>query len=671
MYDFLLELLVEDIPSRFLEKAESDMADVWAKLCKDSHLPCQNLKTYVTPRRLVLTCQFPEHATEQHMNERGPRVDTPPLAHQKFAEKWGVTVEQLIEDKGYMFARGTKPALSTNDLLKSLIPLWIRKLPWPQTMTWGSSTFTFVRPLRNVMVLWRDLSFEFEKLQTTTHTWTQGPYQGTRVPIQSLAHYHETLQAWGVKLACFDRRQSCVQQLPSDVTPKTKQRLEYADHLTLGAENPYLYRGELPPEAQDIPLELLDEVIKDQGNVIRDDHGYFFYVTEGPKKDPELITKNYRRLLQAKIMDAVFYHKQDQQHSLEDWAQRTDALPWVEGLGTYQDKRTRMKMVLNMVAQKTSMTPSLVVHLERALRLWFADRSTHVGREYPALQGGTLRAYHAQASHEDSAVVRMFEHDNIWGHLLRLLEYVDTLAGYASLDRLPRGSSDPLGLRAVAKNLYEEARRIHTLCTQDTDQCDLRTLSLGGKDPLVPLFSTALGLFQTTQACEERLVRFLADRLTAEHPSYEGAMAQALIQQAHCYPLGHVHDDLRRWIQWAESSAGQDFYEICNRTEGLWAQHHMVISSPFDLQSASEEEAHLFHEMKTWGAVTASGLDEMLPLWERVSVPLIRFFEHYVIDDPDPLKKNNRLLILSLFRSHFSSCIDFTTWKQGVKRSHN
>src|SRR5437868_12847759 len=156
MPDLLLELFSEEIPARMQGGAAKDLERLVVGALSDRGLLFEGAKAFAGPRRLTLAVAgLPAKQPDVKEERKGPRVGAPEKAIQGFLRSAGVTLEQCdqsSDDKGaYYVAKIARHGRSTADVLATIIPETIMRLPWPKSMRWGSGSFRWVRPLHAIV----------------------------------------------------------------------------------------------------------------------------------------------------------------------------------------------------------------------------------------------------------------------------------------------------------------------------------------------------------------------------------------------------------------------------------------------------------------------------------------------------------------------------------------
>ena len=150
MADLLLELFSEEIPARMQAQAADNLARLLAEAL--APLKPDNARTLYGPRRIAWMGEVAPEVPASTVSERGPKLAAPEQAVAGFLRKHGATRDDLREDAGYWLLEKTVAGRPAGVLIAEAIPTLLRRFPWPKSMRWGgTSTFTWVRPLRRIL----------------------------------------------------------------------------------------------------------------------------------------------------------------------------------------------------------------------------------------------------------------------------------------------------------------------------------------------------------------------------------------------------------------------------------------------------------------------------------------------------------------------------------------
>ncbi len=163
--DFLLEIGVEDLPSRFLTSVLADLAELAKAKFTEKRLGFGRITTLGTPRRLcVHVAELEERQPVQVVTKLGPPIDVafdgdgnPTKAAISFAAKFGLTEADLhvVETpKGMRIQVELRTGgTETVELLPGIAESLITELTLPKAMRWGDGGTRFLRPIRWLLAL--------------------------------------------------------------------------------------------------------------------------------------------------------------------------------------------------------------------------------------------------------------------------------------------------------------------------------------------------------------------------------------------------------------------------------------------------------------------------------------------------------------------------------------
>ena len=129
---FLLEIGTEDMPARFIPPALLQMEENAKAIMTENHIRCSEIRTYGTPRRLVLIVEgIPPMQEDRKKEVFGPSKKVafdekgkPTKAAVGFARSQGISVESLTigkKEKGeYVMAFIEEKGLQVRDILPEI-----------------------------------------------------------------------------------------------------------------------------------------------------------------------------------------------------------------------------------------------------------------------------------------------------------------------------------------------------------------------------------------------------------------------------------------------------------------------------------------------------------------------------------------------------------------------
>ena len=184
MNKFLLEVGVEELPSRFIEAAINDFSNKASDLLKENKIKFDNIEAYATPRRLSLIINDIDLKQDDiHTEVKGPakkiafdEENNPSKALQGFMKSQSIGLDEIVikslKDVEYVYAEIYKQGQDTKDILKENLSNLIKSINFPKNMKWGGKNIRFARPIRWVVSMLNQevVEFDFEGISVSNVT---------------------------------------------------------------------------------------------------------------------------------------------------------------------------------------------------------------------------------------------------------------------------------------------------------------------------------------------------------------------------------------------------------------------------------------------------------------------------------------------------------------------
>ncbi len=481
------------MPAAYLPSLIDQLRQEAEQRLRAHHLAFQRVESFGAPRRLVLIVHGLEGVQRKPGAEvRGPsqqaafdESEQPTQALEGFLRSQGGTLEniKIVQgDKGaYVYLVKPPKDTPTVTVLPALLAQIIAALRAPKTMRWDASGVRFARPIRWLLALYDAISLpvKFGALTSAPATWLGQPKRFQRVPIRSIAAYHQALKRAGVILDPQERR-ARIHQMVERVAQRSgaciaPEMLSYGllDEVVHLAERPVELSGGFDPAYVALPRDvLLASMAKHQRVFAIERDGTLLpqcvAVLEGPPGKPAAVRQVIERILNARLADSLLFWNADRRTKL---VQRDlSGVTFHEKLGSMKDKTQRLHTLSGALAKAWNLAGKELEHLQRACFLAKADLVTTMVKEFPTLQG-VMGKYYALESGEPQPVAEaigeqylpMGDHlpSTTIGQALAILDKYDTLAGYFSAGIEPTGDQDPFGLRRAAQGIVEVAWAAH------------------------------------------------------------------------------------------------------------------------------------------------------------------------------------------------------------------
>lgn len=676
---FLFELGTEEVPAGMIPPALDQLRSAFQQLLSESRLESSGpISVFSSPRRLAVCLQgLADRQPDRTEQVTGPPVSVgldaqgkPTQAAAGFARKAGIEVDQLQQvetDKGtYLGFQKTIPGQTGPAVFKQALPALIASLSWPKNMYWRASKFRFIRPLRWFVALWNGEVVEFEFEAVTSGRVTRGHrFLGSQsIVLKDASDYLEPLRDNFV-LAEADERRSKIETEIVEMTPPGLQVVpdpSLLDEVVFLNEYPRVICGSFDSSFLEMPKEILITVMRHHQKYfsVLSSEGVlqpFFLTVINNRQDREgLIRRGHEKVLRARLEDAAFFWKTDQNRTLADRLSALNDILFQETLGTYAEKTER----LAALCEKLSSDPELL----QAARLCKADLTTEMVREFPELQGvmGGLYARREEI-YPESVCTAIYEHyrpgsledecpSTSNGALLSVADKLDTVAGCFSIGIVPTGSSDPFALRRQAQGLI----KVLLDCRLELSVADLvRQAQEAFQQPAAEAQETFLQVMDFLT----RRTRFI----------FQGRELEAdVVRAVTSGTLGIVHVAFDKARALAEIRREADFEAIATaykRIKNILLRQSIEREQFDESLLAEPGEIELYKAFRQVEDHVSSALEmenytEALAAIASLRGPVDRFFDEVLVMAEDINLRRNRLSLLAFISDLFLKLADIS-----------
>lgn len=478
----LLEIGVEELPSRFGQTTLDQIENNLSKLLKEERINFDNIEKYATPRRLTFVIKnLADKATDLEEEVKGPAkkiaVDAdgnftkPALG---FMKSKGLDPENVyfkqLGNAEYLFGTIKQEGKHTSEVLKTIVPEAIKNVTFPKAMRWGGKNMRFARPIRWMVALLNNevLDIDLEGIKSSNITRGHRFLGEKEFEVNSVEEYFEKLDKNFVVLDQHKRKEMIREQaieVAKSLGGEVELDEDLLEEITFLVEYPTAFYGEFDEEYVKLPKEVVTTPMKEHQRyfpVLKDGKllPNFIAVRNGDSNRIDLVKAGNEKVLRARLADALFFYHEDTKKTLESFVDKLQTVVFQAKLGTVYDKTLRIEKLSQVILNELNMTESKENTL-RAAKLCKADLVTNMVFEFTELQGIMGRDY-AQVSGENEEVCQgIFEHylprfagdilpETNTGIALSIADKLDSIAGFFAIGIKPSGSQDPYALRRQA-----------------------------------------------------------------------------------------------------------------------------------------------------------------------------------------------------------------------------
>jgi len=695
----LLEIGTEEIPSSYIAPALEQMQKFTNDMLTERMVSFGEIKTFATPRRLILTIADVEEKSKDSVQEfNGPSAKAGKDANGNwtqailgFSNKHQVKPEQLVikdTPKGqyYTYSKKIKGEKVTK-ILAEIFPIIIQKIYFPKTMVWESSCLKFARPIRTIVAMYGDKVIKFSlangaiKSSNKTiglHTLTTKP-----IIIKSADVYKETMQNNCVLIDQAERKErivSSINEVANTISAKAILDESLVNEVNQLVEYPTAVLCKFNEKYLKLPPEVLITCLKKQQKcfAVKDSTGkltnYFINVRNGKSDNLDIVRAGYEKVVVARLEDSVFFYDNDIKKPFEQSIERLKGLIFQKEIGTVYEKLTRIKTVANFINEENKLNINKDT-LTRVIDLSKTDLVSEMVFEYPELQGIMGRIYSKVAGESDEISKAIEQHywplsasgtlpEDILSVVVSLADKIDTVAADFAIGLEPSGSADPYGLRRMAIGIVRMIR-VFLPETDFEKILDMALNSLPEKIKEKDTFSTA----------KQRLVKFFWSRIENiyENEGYKFDEVKAVIipsQKIGLKVLGDIKKKLDALQNLRKESSFESITTIFKRASNILNQarkQKLNISDIVKTDLLKEEpEQNLYNQY----VVIDKQLDELLSKKDYANAInklndikpyLDNFFEKVMVMCEDENIKINRISLINYITEKFNSFVNLSS----------
>lgn len=511
----LFELGTEELPPHSLETLKESLVEGVVAELENVNLPFDRAVTaYASSRRLAL--QIPKVATQTEEStemRKGPSVGAafdsdgkPTRALLGFAEgcqadagqmqRWKDGKDRLKSDKGEWLK--FEHVIAPRDCRKILPGVFnhaLAGLPLAKRMRWGVEETSFLRPVRWVVLLYGSEPVAGEVMNLACGAVTQGHrFLGKKhVKLTDADVYEAILKEQGhVLVETAARKEEMLRRIEEcevELGVSAVRSEALLEEVCASAEFPVAVAGRFGEEFLSLPEEAVRAVLEDQQKYFatRTPDGklsrHFLAIANLPDVNGD-IRMGCERVVHSRLQDAAFYLERDQLRPFDSRVEDLGRVIFHRKLGTLLERVQRIEQLAQHLAQKVDADVAVV---KRAAHLCKADLGTDIVQSFPKLQG-VMGAHYTRIEGEEEEVCQaVSDHyrprhaddmlpETLPGQVLALADRLDMLAGVFSIDEVPTGTRDPLGVRRTAYGVL----RLTVECELDLDLEDCLVQTIKG-----------------------------------------------------------------------------------------------------------------------------------------------------------------------------------------------
>lgn len=668
MSELLVEILSEEIPSRFHNNVLEQFRSLIEKEFHKHSINFKDLKVYISPRRLV----FKVDEIIQGIIEpkRGPKTDANDKAIEGFARSCGVSTSQLnkkdVDGVEYYFSPSDSGVLDIKEVLSKVIERSLSQISWPKSMYWNNNKVRWVRPIRNIVAIFDGdvLPFEFCGFKANRDSYGHKLMSPQKFTVKDFKQYQTELLSRHVILSSEKRKEIILEQT-SLILQKLGVESVYDEALLsdiIGlVEYPVVRYGKIDKKFLSLPKEVIVKIMSSHQKFIATQYAdgniapYFIVVlnVDFQTSEQDIIEGN-EKVLSARLYDGKFFFEEDTKTALESRVNDLKNVVFHDKLGNLLEKVERIGKISLFLSSFSEVDKQI---LSRAALLSKADLTTLMVNEFPELQG-IVGQYYAQHERENPNVVKaIYEHylpsgrdsdypGSIYGALVSIADKIDTIVGLFLVNETPTSSKDPYALRRCALGI------IRIICEFSLD--------INLKDMIK--YSASLYNLKCDESVRSQILDFIYERFRywLKLESKDDFVSAALYRKSGVlYQEYKVLRLLERML-----SDNKDLFFTFKRVVNVIKSSH-IDSFSVDKKFLTPIEMRLLKQVELLDAeivkfYSGKEIDTLLSIFEDIGETVAILFKDTMIMDRNLEIQKHRISVLNLLYSEFTRIADFS-----------
>ena len=556
--NFLFEIGLEELPSRYVDEAESNLKKLMEDELKSERISFSDIESFSTPRRIAIIIKdIADKQEDLYKKSLGPSIEVGykdgrlTKAGEGFIKSQGATEDdiKIIEnEKGkYILIDKFISGKESKEILPTILFNIVNKIEFEKSMKWSDKSFRFARPIKWFVTLLDKeiIPFEFEGIKGGNITRGMRYFSSQNIELSNPLEYEIKLKDNFVIPKKEERKSKILESIKEncetngDIAIINKNLLEEVTNLV---EYPYALKGEFSKDYLLLPEDIITITMETHQRYfpVKDENGNlsnkFILIRNSPEYS-EIVKKGNEKVIEPRLADAKFFFDEDLKNNFEENVIKLKEVTFQKDMGTIYDKITRSLKISEYLISELGLENEKE-NILRTVKLSKADLVTNVigEKEFTKLQGFMGSIYAEKQSENKNVALGIFEHylpryqgdklpSTVEGAISGISDKIDTVVGCFSVGLKPTSSKDPYALRRAVQGIVQVI--LNSKLQIDYKKLINKTYEIFSEDKKILSENVANDVIELFK---QRISNVLSEKFNKELVSYEINLENNLVK---------------------------------------------------------------------------------------------------------------------------------------------
>lgn len=674
--DFLFEIGLEELPSRYVDEAESNLKKIAEKELKDGRIDFSEIESFSTPRRVAIIIKnIAEKQADLDKKSVGPSVEVAykdgvlTKAGEGFVKSQGATendIKIIENEKGkYISIEKFVAGKPLKEVLPEILTNIIKKIEFEKSMKWSNKSFRFARPIKWFVTLLDNeiLPFEFEGLKGGNKTRGMRYFASQDIELSNPDEYLAKLRENAVIAKKDDRKSEILKSIKEncendgDVAIINNYLLEEVVNLV---EYPYAIKGEFSKDYLKLPEDIITITMETHQRYfpVKDANGKLtnkFIVIRNAPEYSEVVKKGNEKVIEPRLADAKFFFDEDLKDKFSDNVEKLKEVTFQKDMGTIFEKVKRSEKIAEYLISELNLNDKKE-NIIRTVDLAKADLVSNVigEKEFTKLQGFMGSVYAEKQGENKDVALGIFEHylpryqgdglpTTVEGAIAGIADKMDTVIGCFAVGLKPTSSKDPYALRRATQGIIQVI--LNSKLSFDYKKLIEKAYEIFSSDKKVLEKDVVKDV---TEFFRQRVINVLSEKYKKDFINYEINLESNIVE---------LDKKLSELLKLSKTENFEILINLLKRVKNIVKDEKIENLNIDSILFELEEEKTLYNFANQLETIENTDFSNYIETLLNNAATINEFFDNVIINVDDKKLKNNRIALLKKLENSIDKMI--------------